>query len=330
MDIIDDVLSNIDHQPKRSNREDIFLLPQVQFLAHEDNGNHLHVVGAEYPEYVQPSEEQFRFKTQSSRGNPLLQDKDFEVPATICSSDYVEWLEEKAASFMTTKNKNLTCKLLVKLAGDLKSLPPGIDLSSCDLHRLVMKRSWWMDFLILEMRTVEENVCSEVRDSGIFVLTSHPYSTLLRELAEAVMKNGPQLNLLFQDGQKELPINLSSNEYVEWLEINSSFIGKIITLSQPALPDHTARNKIQSAFRILMKLAEDLKYLQPGDASHLGYDIKMASWRVYWNELIAEMKTVEASCSLEIRYSGIYVLTTWPYREFLLMLAGKLAECLTW
>jgi hypothetical protein len=64
-----------------------------------------------------------------SRGNPLRQDKDTEVPAIICSSEYIEWLQEKGSSFMTTRNRrNLTCKLLVKLAGDLRVLPPGVDL----------------------------------------------------------------------------------------------------------------------------------------------------------------------------------------------------------
>ena len=48
MDIIDDVLSNGDLQPRRSGiREDIFSFPQVQSVAYEDHGNHLYVIGAE-------------------------------------------------------------------------------------------------------------------------------------------------------------------------------------------------------------------------------------------------------------------------------------------
>jgi hypothetical protein len=98
--------------------------------------------------------------------------------------------------------------------------------------------------------------------------------------------------------------------------------------NQPASLRHTTWHQIQGACSILVKLGEDLEYLRTGDESHLGYDIKMASWGVYWNELIAEMKTVEASCSSAIRYSGVYVLTTWPYTDFLRLLAGKLSDCM--
>lgn len=80
--------------------------------------------------------------------------------------------------------------------------------------------------------------------------------------------------------------------------------------------------EIQSTSRILMKLADELVYLRPDNKSHLSYDINMRHWRMYWNELIAEMKTVHPNTSS----SGVYVLTTWPYSEFLKTLALRLCD----
>jgi hypothetical protein len=64
------------------------------------------------------------------------------------------------------------------------------------------------------MRTVEENFSSEVRDSGIFVLTNQPYPTLPRELAEAVMEQGKCFSSLIHQLHR-----LPQDMYLQYLKV---------------------------------------------------------------------------------------------------------------
>lgn len=117
----------------------------------------------------------------------------------------------------------------------------------------------------------------------------------------------------------------SSRGYVEWLEKKGSFIGELLMPQQAPTFLEEKKQEIQNTSAIIMKLADELAYLGPGNASHLGYDISMRRWRIYWNELIAEMKTVDERFP-GINSSVVYVNTTWPYTEFLKSLAQRLGD----
>jgi len=131
---------------------------------------------------------------------------------------------------------------------------------------------------------------------------------------------GAQQNPLFP----ELPVPRSSLEYVQWLEQKGCFIREIMLNCPGSLKGK--RDEIQIISRILVKLADELEYLRPENESDLGYDINMRQWWTYWNALIAEMKTVNGRVSAETTCCGVYVLTTWPYPEFLKTLALTLCK----
>lgn len=113
-----------------------------------------------------------------------------------------------------------------------------------------------------------------------------------------------------------VPVTRSSGEYAEWLESSGGLVDELLTNPSASCEE------METSARILTALAEELTYLRPGNRSRLGYDINMREWRVYWNELIAEMKTVDP----DISSLGVYVLTTWPYPEFLRTLALRLCN----
>lgn len=108
----------------------------------------------------------------------------------------------------------------------------------------------------------------------------------------------------------------NGGEYVEWLERSRGLIEELLTIST------AVREGSETIARILTALAEELTYLRPVNRSHLRYDINMRFWQVYWTELIAEMKTVDADTSS----LGVYVLTDWPFSEFLKTLASRVCN----
>lgn len=71
MEIIDAVLVNGNTQLRRSDITEGILpaLPQVQYVTH----NQIHVLGAEYPEFVQPKEEHDRFMAKSESSLTLVE-----------------------------------------------------------------------------------------------------------------------------------------------------------------------------------------------------------------------------------------------------------------
>ncbi|KAG0631070.1 hypothetical protein M758_1G225100 [Ceratodon purpureus] len=124
----------------------------------------------------------------------------------------------------------------------------------------------------------------------------------------------------FRESDFEVPAIKSSEDYLMWLE--TAGLSTMETMHEMSL--RNAGDLIRAS-RTLLKLADDLEYLRPHNDSHLGHRIiNIALWRIYWHALVAEMKTVEESCSPEIRNAGVFVLTTWPYKEFLRLLAGRL------
>jgi len=64
MEIINDVLPNTQLK-RRVITEGILSLPQIQSVTHEELTTQVRVLGAEYPEFVQPKEEHNRFMAQS-------------------------------------------------------------------------------------------------------------------------------------------------------------------------------------------------------------------------------------------------------------------------
>ena len=124
----------------------------------------------------------------------------------------------------------------------------------------------------------------------------------------------------FQQEDFHVPANKSSQEYLQWME--TADFSTMETMHDRSL--RNAGNLIQAS-GTLLKLADELEYLRPYNDSHLGrHVINTDLWRIYWHALIAEMKTVEERCPLGIRNSGVFVLTTWPYKEFLRLLAERL------
>lgn len=118
----------------------------------------------------------------------------------------------------------------------------------------------------------------------------------------------------------EAPANTSSGEYLQWLE--TAELSIVEAMRQRSLRNATS---LVQASGVMLKLAHDLDLLRPHNDSPLPHHvIKLELWRVYWHALIAEMRTVEVLCSADIRNSGVFVLTTWPYKEFLRLLAGRL------
>jgi hypothetical protein len=136
---------------------------------------------------------------------------------------------------------------------------------------------------------------------------------------------GSRRELLQQEGDGfqeyfEAPATNSSEEYLQWLETEGLYVVE-------AMHDRSLRNvtHLVQASGTLLKLADELDFLRPHNDSHLAHHvINVDLWRVYWRALIAEMRTVEEQCSPELRNSGVFVLTTSPYNEFLRLMAGRL------
>lgn len=119
----------------------------------------------------------------------------------------------------------------------------------------------------------------------------------------------------------EVPGPSSIHEIISWLEEKPCFIEQVL-LNKRTI----SALEIQSTSKILLKLADELVVLRPDNISNRSYDIHMRQWRVYWNDLLSELKTVATRTTC----SGAFVLTDWPYPEFLTTLALTLCEKIVW
>jgi hypothetical protein len=239
--------------------------------------------------------------------NPLLSEGESTLPVVVSHSDYLEFLEKERSGLLATQNKAQKKRILLRLAQDLKVLPPA-NPSICGPELDISKWRYILDELIMELRTVVRTCSLEVRNSGVYVLTSTPYSLFLKLLANLIS----DANMLLLEESFELPAVVSSNDYLEFLEMEKSNLLK-------------AQNKVQKK-RILLRLARDLQVLYPPNPSILGPDFQFEidQWRYILGALIAEMRTVKSS--LAIHDSGVWVLTCTPYNLMLEMVAEHICS----
>lgn len=239
--------------------------------------------------------------------NPLLLEGECTLPVVVSDIDYLEFLEKERSGLLATQNKAQKRRILLRLAQDLKVLQPA-NPSICGPELDISKWRYILDKLIMELRTVARTCSLEVRNSGVYVLTSTPYSLFLKLLAN--LKS--DANMLLLEECFELPAVVSSNDYLQFLEMEKSNLLK-------------TQNKAQKK-RILLRLARDLQVLQPPNPSILGpdFEFEIDHWRYILRELIAEMRTIKSS--MAIHNSGVWVLTCTPYKEILEMVAENISS----
>lgn len=189
----------------------------------------------------------------------------------------------------------------------MKVLQPA-DPSICGPELDISKWRYILDELIMELRTVVRTCSLEVRNSGVYVLTSTPYCLFLKLLAN--LKS--DANMLFLEECFELPVVVSSKDYLKFLEKEKCCLLE-------------TQNKAQKK-RILLRLVRDLNVLQPPNPSILGPDFQFEidQWRYILSELIAEMRTIKSSKA--IHNSGVWVLTSTPYKDILEMVAENICS----
>jgi hypothetical protein len=109
-----------------------------------------------------------------------------DLPEKVSNVEWIEYLVKKGPAILTASPKNplQTSRILRKLGGEIRVLPPGNDAEDLGDWR---DRSQWrryLNALVSELMTVEEGCSCEVRDSGgVFVLTTFEYPALLEMLA---------------------------------------------------------------------------------------------------------------------------------------------------
>jgi hypothetical protein len=112
--------------------------------------------------------------------NVLLLEGDTTLPLVVSGADYLEFLEEEVLPFpLRARNQRHKKKVLLKLAEDLKVLPPP-NPSILDLDFDIQQWRHIIRELINEMRIVET---LEIHSFGVYVLTSTPYNAFLEMLA---------------------------------------------------------------------------------------------------------------------------------------------------
>ena len=241
------------------------------------------------------------------KSNPLLLEGESTLPVVVCDSDYLEFLEMEKSGLLATQTEAQKKRILLRLAQDLKVHQPA-NPPICGPVIDISKWRYILDELIKELRTVVRTCSLEVRNSGVYVLTSTPYCLFLKLLAN--LKSGA--NMLLLEECFELPVVVSSNDYLEFLEMEYLCLLK-------------TQNKAQKK-RILLRLAGDLKVLQPPNPSILGPDFQfdIGQWRYILCELINEMRTVISSMAMQ--NSGVWVLTCTPYDLILEMAAEHICS----
>ena len=112
--------------------------------------------------------------------NVLLLEGDTTLPLVVSGADYLKFLEKEVLPFpLRARNQRHKKKVLLKLATDLKVLPPP-NPSILDLDFDIQQWRHIIRELINEMRIVET---LEIRNFGVYVLTSTPYNAFLEMLA---------------------------------------------------------------------------------------------------------------------------------------------------
>ena len=115
--------------------------------------------------------------------NVLLLEGDSTLPLVVSAADYLGFLEKEVLPFpLHARNQRHKKKVLLKLAGDLKVLPPP-NPSILDLDFDIQQWRHIIRELIKEMRIVESQCSLELRNLGVYVLTSTPYNAFLELLA---------------------------------------------------------------------------------------------------------------------------------------------------
>ncbi|KAG0620484.1 hypothetical protein M758_4G219600 [Ceratodon purpureus] len=124
---------------------------------------------------------------QSDEGNPLLKDEVVDLPEKLSNMEWIEYLVKKGPTILTSpKNRVQTSMILRRLSGELMVLPPGNDAEVLGDWR---DRSQWRRYLsalVSELMMVEDGCSSEVRDAGLFVLSTFEYSALLELMAQEI------------------------------------------------------------------------------------------------------------------------------------------------
>lgn len=118
--------------------------------------------------------------------NVLLLEGDTTLPLVVSGVDYLKFLEEEVLPFpLDARNQRHKKRVLLKLAADLKVLPPP-NPSILDLDFDIQQWRHIIRELINEMRIVESRCSLEIRNFGVYVLTSTPYNAFLEMLAAHV------------------------------------------------------------------------------------------------------------------------------------------------
>ncbi|KAG0580971.1 hypothetical protein KC19_4G214400 [Ceratodon purpureus] len=124
---------------------------------------------------------------QSDEGNPLLKEEVVDLPEKLSNVEWIEYLVKKGPTILTSpKNRMQTSTILRKLSGELMVLPPG---NNAEVQGDWRDRSqWWryLSALVSELMMVEDGCSSEVRDAGLFVLSTFEYPALLELMAQEI------------------------------------------------------------------------------------------------------------------------------------------------
>lgn len=107
----------------------------------------------------------------------------------------------------------------------------------------------------------------------------------------------------------EIPPFISAEHYIEWIQ------GNLDPFMQ--VPNRTF------AYKLLVKLADELNVYSPGHDSPLARTVEDSVWL---RELASEMTYILENNRREVTDLRVYVKTTWPYSHALRALAVRVAE----
>ena len=115
--------------------------------------------------------------------NVLLLEGDITSSLVVSATDYLDFLEKEVLPFpLDARNQRHKKKILLKLARDLKVLPPP-NPSIADLDFDISQWRHIIRELVKKMRIVESQCSMEIRNFGVYILTSTPYNAFLEMLA---------------------------------------------------------------------------------------------------------------------------------------------------
>jgi hypothetical protein len=123
----------------------------------------------------------------AQRNMPRLEEEAITLPLSINVGDCVEFLTsflEQHARESPFQNKNLTKKMLHKIAKEIQVLPPkNKSIIKNDDEDIISNWKSFVKALIEELRIVQSKGF-HVRNSGVYVLTNTPYALILEMVAE--------------------------------------------------------------------------------------------------------------------------------------------------